>query len=261
MAVDTTDEYEIVNGEVEQPSQELVEVLPELARAAAVTWTRTLSVTLRTGVRVVRAAVDADSANELVEAIRGYARELLGVDELESRVRELTPPDRDGGAPELRARGADLLRRSADLSEEDGVHPAFGQVLTELAPDEARILRLLALEGAQPAVDVRATNLIGAGSQLVAPALNMLGRQGGCRHPDRVETYLVNLQRLGLVALSDVPLEEMARYQVLEAQPQVLEAIRATARAKTVHRTIRLTPFGAEFCFACFGEPPTSQSP
>ena len=261
MTVDTTDEYDVVTGEVQQPSQELVEVLPELARAAAVTWTRSLSVTLRAGVRVVRAAVDADAANELAEAVRGYARELLGVDDLEARVRELTPPDQDGGAPELRARGAELLRRSADLSDDDGVHPAFGRVLAELAPDEARILRLLAHDGAQPAVDVRATNLIGAGSQLVVSALNMLGMEAGCRHPDKVDTYMVNLQRLALVSVSDEPLEGMARYQVLEAQPHVLDAIRATARAKTVHRSVRLTPFGAEFCAACFGEPVTSQSP
>jgi hypothetical protein len=39
---------------------------------------------------------------------------------------------------------------------------------------------------------------------------------------------------------------------VLEAQPHVLKAIQATSRAKTVQRSLRLTPFGTEFCDACF---------
>jgi hypothetical protein len=254
-----TDEYEVVTGEVQDiPSQELVEALPELARVAAVTWTRGAAWGLRVSLRVARAALDAEAATELADGVRGYARELLGVNELEHRVRELAPVSGDGYTEaDLRARGEELLRRSADVSAEDGAHPAFARILSELAPDEARILRLLAAEGPQPVVDVRASNLIGAGSQLVAPNLNMLAMQAGCRHGDRVDTYLVNLGRLGLVRLSDEPIEDPIPYQVLEAQPYVLDAIRATARAKTVQRSVRLTAFGDEFCAACFGPQPT----
>ncbi len=57
----------------------------------------------------------------------------------------------------LRAQGAELLRQAADVSADDSTHPAFARILTELAPDEARILRVLMLEGPQPLVDVRAT--------------------------------------------------------------------------------------------------------
>jgi hypothetical protein len=248
-----TDEFEIVTGEVEPPPA--VEVLPELARQAAVAWTRTASWSLRAGLRVARAALDAQAAGELADAVRGYARELLGIDELEDQVRQLAPPgDNGAGERALRERGAELLRRSADVSAQEGVHPAFVRVLAELAADEARILRLLAEDGPQPVVDVRAANLIGVGSQLVEPNLNMLAMDAGCRHHDRIGTYLVNLQRLGLVSLSDDPIEDPIRYQVLEAQPHVLEAIKATARAKTVQRSLRLTPFGQEFCAACFGQ-------
>jgi hypothetical protein len=38
------------------------------------------------------------------------------------------------------------------------------------------------------------------------------------------------------------------RYQVLEAQPDAMAAIKQAGRAKTVHRTVRLTPFGEDFC-------------
>ncbi len=258
---------------------ELIEALPELARLAALAWTRTaawgLGVSLRTSARLARASVDPVAAAELLQGmssgVRSYAREFLGISDLEDHVRLLTPPgDRfagrgtgvlgrgeDAGEPvspelALRTQGAELLRQSADVTSDDRLHPAFGRILGELAPDEGRILRLLASEGAQPVVDVRAANLIGVGSQLVAQNLNMVAMPAGLRHADRVPAYLVNLQRLGLAAFMDDPLDNAITYQVLEAQPHVLKAIKATARAKTVQRSLQLTPFGEEFCAACF---------
>jgi hypothetical protein len=252
-------EDEVAHGQeliVIEHEDEFVDALPELARLAAVAVVRGtawgMSVGLRAGARVARAAVDPQTAAELVqgagEGVRAYAREFLGIVELEEQVDGLKPA-RTGEVP-LRARGAELLRQSADVSIEEAVHPAFIRILGELAPDEARILRLLAEEGPQPAVDVRATNLIGAGSQLVCPNLTMVDRQAGVRYPERLSAYLGNLQRLGLVTFSDDPLGDAIAYQVLEAQPDVLDAIRRTTRAKSVQRSLRLTPFGEEFCAA-----------
>ena len=107
-------------------------------------------------------------------------------------------------------------------------------------------------EGAQPAVDVRAAKVPLISSELVAPGLSMIGAGAGCRHVDRVPAYLNNLYRLGLIWFSREPLEDPLRYQVLEAQPEVLEAKRAAGRgAKTVRRQILLTPFGQDFCLVC----------
>jgi hypothetical protein len=140
------------------------------------------------------------------------------------------------------------LRASADVSTEDGTHPAYGRILAELAPDEGRILRLLALQGPQPAIDVRAANLIGVGSQLVAQGLNMIGTEAGLRHPERVPAYLNNLDRLGLVRFPHEPIGNPMRYQVLEAQPDALEALKRAGRARTVQRSVALTAFGRDFC-------------
>jgi hypothetical protein len=38
---------------------------------------------------------------------------------------------------------------------------------------------------------------------------------------------------------------------VLEAQPEVAEAIKRAGRARVVRRSIRLTPFGEDFCATC----------
>jgi len=134
---------------------------------------------------------------------------------------------------------------------QEAAHPAYARILGELAPDEGRILRLLALEGPQAAVDVRAGRTLAPGSQLVAPGLSMIGAQAGARYLERVPAYLNNLFRLGLIWFSREPLEDPLRYQVLEAQPDVIAAKREGARGRTVRRSIQLTPFGEDFCQTC----------
>ena len=79
----------------------------------------------------------------------------------------------------------------------------------------------------------------------------MIGAQAGCQHRERVPAYLNNLERLGLIWFSREPVDDPVAYQVLEAQPEVLEAMRSVYRAKTVQRSIHLTPFGEDFCTVC----------
>jgi hypothetical protein len=241
------------------PVEEVIELIPAIGRLTATAGLRSavwsVESGVKVGVRVVRVVVPSDAiafGQELGSDLRAYARELLGITEIERRLRELLPPgSEDIQADSLRARGAELLRQSADMSVPDGAHPAYARILTELAPDEARILRLLARDGPQPAIDVRASNLIGVGSQLVAPALNMMGTEAGCRNLERVPAYLSNLERLGLICFSQESLNDPSRYQVLEAQPEAMDAIKRAGRARTVQRTVRLTAFGKDFCDVC----------
>jgi hypothetical protein len=262
------------NGE----GDDLVGSLPGLARLAAGAWWRTTNwsfrASARTGARFVNAAVSrqspADLAADLGRDMREYARELFGVDDRDLKraaeegvdpeddeeiaaavaAKEAVEPDTD--IDQLRRMGAELLARSADLKVDDETHPAYARILTELAPDEARILRMLALEGPQPAVDVRSSRTLNITSELVAPGLNMIGAQAGCRHVPRVPAYLNNLERLGLIWFSREPLPDPLSYQVLEAQPEVVEALKGSGRGKTVRRSIHLTPFGSGFCELCF---------
>jgi hypothetical protein len=153
-------------------------------------------------------------ARELGDGIRGYARDALGVAELDARMRQMAPtppgrseaPSADGASAEaLRAYGAELLRRSAEVEPDEESHPAYARILEQMAPDEARILRLLATQGDQPAVDVRSAPLFGLGSQLVAEGLNMIGQEAGVRQTERVASHLNNLNRLGLIWFSKEP--------------------------------------------------------
>ncbi len=224
----------------EQRADEVGGSAPALVRLAAASWLRTAEWALRGGMGVGSRLVDvvsgrpaerSDSSADGAEAMRG----------------------RDTPSPTaLRERGAELLRQSADVHFDDAdVHPAYARILDALAPDEARILRLLAMQGPQPSVDVRTATPLRIGSELLAPGLTMIGAEAGCRHVERVHAYLNNLYRLGLVWFSREPVADRQRYQVLEAQPEVAEAMNQAKRTRTVRRSIHLTPFGHDFCDIC----------
>jgi len=252
--------------EVEEVS--LVAALPGLARIAAFASIRLVEWTagayLRAGSRLVRAAAAGEAAGDVLqktgEDLLAYVRDLL-VETADGGAAPEKPAPRGEvvEAPEhptnaaLRERGAELLRRSADVDlADDEAHPAYVRILDELAPDEARILRLLVLEGPQPSVDVRTGGPIGKlKDELVAPGLTMIGMEGGLRRPEHVGRRLHNLYRLGLIWFSREQLSDQARYQVLEAQPDVARAMAEAGRGRTVRRSILLTPFGHDFCRVC----------
>jgi hypothetical protein len=76
----------------------------------------------------------------------------------------------------------------------------------------------------------------------------MIGPEAGARHLDYVPAYLNNLFRLGLIWFSREPVPEQRAYQVLEAQPEVANALQGAKHTRTVRRSILLTPFGRDFC-------------
>jgi Abortive infection alpha len=248
--------------------------IPGLLRIGASAWLHTaewaVQTSLRAGRRVIGVAISPETAPQLVDDLREVAgktlRELIEATEIDDRLRDAGVPlgrsgdtepgtGADGTAPNLRVEGAELLYRSRDVHYSEDAHPAYERILTELAPDEARILRLLLLDGPQPSVDVRTGGPIGmVSSRLVAPGLTMIGARAGCRYVERVPSYLNNLFRLGMVWFSRETLRDPQRYQVLEAQPDVQEAIHSVRYAKIVRRSIHLTPFGEDFCRVCFIE-------
>jgi Abortive infection alpha len=232
------------------------ESAPGLARLAAGAWWRTNLWTAHTALRATRrlaeAARSSESAVALVEDTRREVaqtgRRLLGISEREPRDRRDVA---DYDDEPLRERWEDLVELSTEIEVEVDGHPAFAGILRELHPDEARILRLLYTEGPQAAVDVRNWRPLGIGSHVVAPGLNMIGQHAGCLLVDRVPVYLSNLFRLGLIWFSRDPVGEIGPYQVLEAQPEVKEALKRAGHGTTVRRSVRLTPFGEQFCLAC----------
>ena len=253
------------------------EALPGVARIAGTAWIRSASwvagSSARSARNLARAMTDPSAAGELV---RGVAHDLAdatrAISNVATKVSSGVPlpvalfeasvsltsviaqdePERKQRELTLRERGEELLRKSRDVWSEDEAHPAYGRILDEVAPDEARILLLLLRGGPQPSVDVRTGGPVGmVSSNLLSAGLTMIGPRAGVRYLDEVPAYLNNLFRLGLIWFSREQLEDPLEYQVVEAQPDVLAAMHSVRFAKVVRRSIHLTPFGVDFCKTC----------
>jgi hypothetical protein len=235
--------------------------LPGLVRVATnASWRMfswTVSSTVNVGTEVVRRTMSGEAPTQVLQDVsaelRSYAWRALGLGE---ETDHQGVPDRLAPAPassgDLLARGELLLRKSADVTVDEEGHPAYARILSELTPDEARILRYLYRGGPQPAIDVRTNRPLGIGSELVAGGLNMIAEYAGCRHVDRISRYLTNLNRLGLVEFSKEQVENPNRYQLIEAQPKVAEVRRRAGRApRIVRRSIFLNDFGRDFVETC----------
>jgi hypothetical protein len=235
-------------------ASEFVKGLPGLARVAAgaswraLSWT--VSSTVNVGTTMVKRTMSGEPPTVILQDVsadlRSFAWRALGLGDADE------PERLPATTSDLRARGESLLRQSADVSVDETEHPAYARILSELTPDEARILRFLYLNGPQPAIDVRTNRPLGIGSELVSGGLSMIAEHAGCRHVDRIHPYLTNLNRLGLIEFSKEQVENPNRYQLVEAQPKVAEVIKRAGRApKIVHRSIHLNDFGTDFVLTC----------
>src|SRR5882672_9920284 len=126
-------------------ADDLLRAAPGLARIAGEAWWRTaewtVDTTARTSSRVLGAALSGQAPGDLFSAsgadVRAYVRRLLGIaepepgakDGREERERETAAEDETSAAA-LRERGAELLRRSADVDLEEDAHPAYARILS-----------------------------------------------------------------------------------------------------------------------------------
>jgi hypothetical protein len=252
-----------------RPNPAFLKAAPSLARMAAVSTLHLVGWSVGAAAAganyVVRRTMEGQAPTAILQEaagdLRNFALRALGIDPRSVPTVALgdagqdpidRPVTRHASTSELQKRGYELLRRSNDVNVVEDTHPAFARILSEITPDEARILRFIYLEGPQPSLDIRTFRPLGIGSELVAAGMNMIGEHAGLRNLDRIDQYLTNLNRLGLIDFSREPVSNPNRYQVIEAQPKTITALKSAGRApKLVQRSILLTSFGEEFVRTC----------
>lgn len=206
-------------------------------------------------VETVSAAAKATTAVTPVPAIIDLGvrqAKRVGGPVLNRRASPLAGLQSKGSVESLKRRGNQLIGIShrAEFQPRD-VHPSFSRILDELTPDEARILRFLAVAGPQPAIDVRTKTLFQTGSEQLAEGISMVTQMAGCRYQDRDLHYFSNLNRLGLMYYSMEPVDDYRRYSLIEVQPRALHAIEKAKKAITLYRSVALTAFGRQFVQTC----------
>ena len=233
-----------------------LDAVPGLARIAAGAWYRSTLWSVGVGVYA------AERVGGIGLALLGRAEDARAeaVAEATEAVRpaqQRPQEQRAERARSLRERGAELLDRAADVTDgTELVHPGFARIVDQLAPDEARILKLLINEGPQGIIYVNKAAPFGFGAREIARRLSMIGHEAGCLHIELVPAYLDNLVSHGLVAIRRDALEDELPYQVIEAQPDVIEAMQTAGgkvfRGQITRRSVHLTDFGRTFCQVCF---------
>lgn len=168
---------------------------------------------------------------------------------------------------ELRDMYANLLANSMNTVVKNGVHPAFVEIIKQLCPDEAKILRYLSKHPVIPTVSLRVENQDGHGLEVVTHFSNV-GELTNCEKPLKIESYFNNLIRLGLLEASPQysALTNKSVYESLKNHPalhnknyEILMQLTGSTKTRFIEGYMTLTFFGREFCNICVSETVTPE--
>ena len=163
---------------------------------------------------------------------------------------------------ELREMYANLLANSMIKVMKNGVHPGFVEIIKQLCPDEARILRYMYKKRTIPTISLRWEDTNGSGIYKTKYFTNV-GEFARCESPYTTAKYFDNLMRLGLVSSSG-GLSSLANKQVYEPlknhawlKPYILPEeqlkLQGYERVKFEEGFMRITDYGLSFCDICLG--------
>ena len=107
-----------------------------------------------------------------------------------------------GHKEDLRELYANLLASSMDSSTAVNAHPSFVEILKQLSPDEAKILKLFSSKANYPLIDVKAKRPTG-GYNTYLRNFTLLADTANCSYPNLSCSYIENLARLGLAEIKN----------------------------------------------------------
>ncbi|WP_052378396.1 Abi-alpha family protein [Polycyclovorans algicola] len=150
----------------------------------------------------------------------------------------------------------ELLQRSVDQTREQAEEDLYSVMLSELVPDEARILALLSSGEPQALVHIGVGSPIGTPGRLVAENFCSAGRPAQLKLQHCVRLYVSHLMALNLVeeGPEDPALE--SRYQIMEGEREFRDAV-AHARRHTrmsvriIRRTLVMSEMGRRLWATC----------
>jgi hypothetical protein len=148
-----------------------------------------------------------------------------------------------GTAP-LRSAMSELLERSVEANRSDTHEYLYGSIISQLVPDEARILSALADGSRFAALDVVRKPRRGRARVLLAKA--------GLVSPENTPTYLTRLLGFGLVEFRSEDEDLTTQYDILAAESEIRRLVDRTPRRRggsirIDRKTLRMSEFGHRF--------------
>jgi len=136
-------------------------------------------------------------------------------------------------------------------------HPSFVNIINNISPDEAKILKHLSVATAAPFVSAKFYNSGGEWVEVV-DFHSDLPEQAELTYPDNFAVYAQNMEGLGLVNIKrDTWIIPVSLYDELLAQVQIKYGGLQIGNYLTfapIKNRIDLTSFGVMFCSACMSQ-------
>ncbi|MCV7218487.1 hypothetical protein H7J51_24805 [Mycobacterium crocinum] len=176
---------------------------------------------------------------------------------IKAHLAEIDPPDdepADVATDESPATPTDVLRELLDRSmysrPDDSRNALYLSLLSDLLPDEARILAALSDGSTYPVVDI-AEPLLGTSTVLVLTNASTVGRAAGVSLPHHTPLYVSRLVLAGLAVIGPEGGNSMYDdYEMLLTDAAVNMAIAKARRgirsARVIRRTVRISELGQE---------------
>lgn len=156
---------------------------------------------------------------------------------------------------ELREMYANLLVSSMNIDTKWNVHPSFVDIIRQLTPDEAKLLKYLSSHPEQPMIDVRHHLANDGGYIEVIRGFTNIS-EGICDNVNGIYAYLDNFERLKFIEIPEgVYLSDDMLYTPLENHPLIKQvmnrALPEGERMEIRKKKFYVSTFGKEFMKTC----------
>jgi hypothetical protein len=203
-----------------------------------------------------------------VERIRDFVRERVAAkldnvppDEVQQPKPHIAVPAIEalrytGSESDLSELYANLLATSMDRATAYRAHPGFVDMIKNMSPDEAKIMRFLASHSDQPLINIKLVLNAQGHFRIIHRHVSLIGLKAGCDHPPLAANYLDNLSRLGLIQMPDRFMINEGLYTEIEEYPQIKQIIESQPKVDGVKVQIdklkvEPTDLGKQFIRTC----------
>ncbi|MBR5614154.1 MAG: DUF4393 domain-containing protein [Clostridia bacterium] len=155
---------------------------------------------------------------------------------------------------ELRDMYANLLASSMNIDTKYNVHPSFVDIIKQLTPDEAKLLKKLSHQNGYPLIDVVLTIKKGGYITLVHNFTDIA--ENVCDCPNEIFSYLDNFERLKLIEIPyGTYFKDEKLYKELEEHSFVKQLlnkpVKENEKIEIKKGKFELTAFGKNFIKVC----------
>lgn len=167
---------------------------------------------------------------------------------------------------ELRNMYANLLANSMTKVVKNGVHPGFVEIIKQMSPDEARVMRYMQAHRMIPIIIVSYKKKPGGLVRIVSDFSDIgYKAECGCDRPKDIQLYFDNLIRLGLLEkVTTAHFTDQSVYEPLKQRLYGLSMIDYQAAhtdpytgIKFDQGYIKISSYGNSFCSICMDGPET----